>query len=88
MKIYFLLTLNKERVFIQILFCICLNYIKNVYSKKYFFSTFEVYCIIMIRIFYFYLKIKKDDSSIIKSFKKVERAVCLVGYYEQQNIDM
>ena len=34
MKIYFVLTLNKERVFIQILFCICLNYIKNVYSKN------------------------------------------------------
>ena len=88
MKIYFVLTLNKERVFIQILFCICLNYIKNVYSKKYFFSTFEVYCIIMIWILYFYLKIEKDGSSIRKSCKKVERAIFLVEYYKQQNIDM
>ena len=54
MKIYFVLTLHKERVFIQILFCIRLNYIKNVYSKKYFLSTFEVYCIIiMIWVLYF-----------------------------------
>ena len=29
-----MLTLNKERVFIKILIWICLNYIKNVYSKK------------------------------------------------------
>ena len=36
----------------------------------------------------FLVEIKKDGSSIRKSFKKVERAVFLVGYYEQQNIDM
>ena len=41
----------------------------------------------MISILYLWLKIKKDGSSIRKSFKKVERPVFLVGYYEQQNID-
>ena len=34
MKIYFMLTLNKERVFIQILFCICLNYKKMLIQKN------------------------------------------------------
>ena len=33
-QIYFVLTLNKEGVFIQILFYTCLSYIKNVYSTK------------------------------------------------------
>ena len=34
-----LFCVNKEKVFIQILFCICLNYIKNVYSKKILFQN-------------------------------------------------
>ena len=36
----------------------------------------------------FLVENKKDGSSIRKSFTKVERAVFLVGHYEQPNIDM
>ena len=36
----------------------------------------------------FLVEDKKDGSSTRKSFKKVKRAVFLVGYYEQENIDM
>ena len=36
----------------------------------------------------FLVENKKDGSSIRDTFKKVEIAVFLVGYYQQQNIDI